>query len=107
VGWTPFAQHPGTELTGSSFSHLARKDQASPIRPAEVKVIADQRLDQSPALLGVGKNLCTAHFHLPDTQLMPVPGRLLLWRERPGNFSDRAVEQDLNLFRSQLVTKIL
>ena len=65
-----FSQHPGVELTGSCFGHLALEDQADPLRSPQVEIVSDQGFDQSPALFGILKNLCPADFHLPDTQLV-------------------------------------
>lgn len=82
-----FPQYPGVELGGSCFSHLALEDQADPVWSAQVEIVPDQGFDQRPALFGILEYLGAADHQLPDTQLVVITGRSLLFRERQGSCS--------------------
>src|SRR3990172_10159 len=51
------SQDPGMELAWSCLSYLALKNQADPLRAAQIEIITNQILDQSPTLFGVTKHL--------------------------------------------------
>jgi len=102
-----FSQYPGVELTGSRFSHLGSKIRLTRSGRPKSRLSRIKASTKAQPCSGSLKNLGSADFQLPDTQLVGITGRSLLRRERPGKLFDPAVEKSLDFLGIQLMTNTL
>lgn len=70
-GWSPPRQPRG-------------KEQAHPVRPTQVEVLADDRLEELAPLDWAGEDLGETDLQLPEAELVLIAGAPLGRRQRPG-----------------------
>src|ERR1700681_4373869 len=71
----------------------SRKQEADAIWSAEVKVVANHRLEKLATVDRCGEDLGQTHFELPDAQAMAITSGTIGWRKRPWQALKPAIEE--------------
>src|SRR5712691_3534562 len=82
------------------------KQQADTTGPSQVDVFADDFLEEVSTLGGPIEDLGQADFHLPEREPMLVTGQTIFGTERPRQALRPAVEEALNVLRTELAADL-
>src|SRR5262249_27808863 len=102
------AEDPGLRRQrGPGTSSGGDEDGPDLLRTADTDVVADERLEEPPGAPGVVEHKGAGDFHLAHGQLPEVAGSLVVGGERCGDDRAPAVEESLDVCRSEPVADAL
>src|ERR1700722_1771200 len=96
----PLAQHPCAETARCGANDLAWEDELNSIGSTQVKVIANDFLEELTAGLRTIDDLGEAEFHLPDGESIVVASSMVLRTERHRQSVQPFLEEGLDLLRT-------